>query len=211
MILQDKIALKKEDLAATLMNTSGNYATTSVPSPKWDTATGLPITNVNTAIENINSKTGVGLSNIHGFCGLEVFNHLRTNPQIQALYTSTVPGAAGMGMISKQAIADALGLASLSVGTAVKNTANENATEVFAAVWNRVNFGVFYKAPTTGIMIPGFAYQVFPKLPGFAGAQVAVDRYRDESRTSDIVRAKIEVDQIIAKNTMGHLFTAAIT
>ncbi len=213
MVLMDKIWLKKEDLAATLMNTVSNYASghEDTPGNLWDTATGVPITDINTAIETIVNKTGVGLSNMHGFCSLEVFNHLRTNPQITAIYSSTIPGASGMRMLSQQAVADALGLASLSVGTSVKMTSRENATEVLAPVWTRDNFGIFYKAPTTGIMVPGFAYQVFPKLPGFAGAQVAVDRYRDESRSSDIVRARIEVDQVVTKNTMAYLWTGVIT
>ncbi len=214
MVLRAKIWAKKEDLVATVVTTQGNYpaGNFSTPGTKWDvSATADPVKDVGVAKKAIISKSGVAEVHLHGVTSYEVFEALRRVAAVRANYTGTTAGAANVSVLSKEAVASALGLASIQVGSAVKITSNEGlATDVFADIWPD-KFAVYYKPATAGIMIPGFGYQYFPSHPGFAGAQVAVDTYRDESITSDVVRAKIHTDQVVVRGKMGYLLEDLIT
>ena len=210
MVINAKAGLKKEILVASLLTTTGNYATghTDTTDRNWDgAAVGLPVDDVQRAIELIISKKGVTEGNMFGWCSYKVFQMLRKNNQIKNVYLNTVPGAAAVGSLSAQQVAACLGLAGLFVSPCIQNTAKKGATATKAYVWGAENFGVFYKAKTSGIMVPGFAYQVFPRIPILPGGQVVVDRYRKEDITSDVVRGRLLLDQIVGDNELGFLFT----
>lgn len=208
MVIDQKLKLKKEQLVASTVTTTGNYAAghTDTTLRSWDTS-GDPIADVETAKNTIISKTGVNESNLHGVCSWNVYSALRKNAIILAHYTSTTPGAANLSQIGRAQVASALGLASLQVGNAVYDTANEGATASMSYVWGSENFAVYYKASATGLMIPNFGYQLFPNVTGFSGAEVMVDRYREEKLSSTVVRGKMLLDQVVTKSTMGFLFT----
>jgi hypothetical protein len=210
MVVKQKLMLKKELLVSALLTTTGNYASghTDTSGRSWNTpATGLPVDDVQTAIEKIISKKGVSEDNLYGFCSYKVYKMLRQNNQIKNVFLNTSPGASAVGALSRAQIATCLGLAGLSVSPSIQNTAKKGATASKSYVWGASHFGVFYKPQTAGIMVPGFAYQVFPKIPILPGGQVVIDRYREERLTSDIIRGRMLLDQIVGDSELGFLYT----
>lgn len=210
-VLGEKLQLKKEIDIASLVMTSGNYASghTDTSNRSWNVpATGLPVDDVQVGIGVIQDKTGVSEDRIYGACSAAVFRMLRKNNQIKTVFLNTNPGAAAVGALSKAQVATCLGLAGLFVGSAVQITSKEGATVTRASVWGGDDFSIFYKSENPGIMTPNFGYGVYPRIPNLPGAQVVSDTYRREDLTSDMVRSRLLLDSIVADNEMGYLFTS---
>jgi len=210
-VLDHKLNLKKEIQVASLLTTTANYASghTDTGSKSWATpATGTPVTDVGGAVETIIAKKGVSETNMYGFCSFVVFKMLRLNDEVKASYLNTVAGGATPKALGRAQVAAALGLADLYVCPAVYITSNEGAsTTTKAYVWGAKNFGVFYKGKRIGKMFPAFGYQVSPRIPKLPDSQVVVDRYRAENLTSEVIRARLLIDQIVGDNELGYLFT----
>lgn len=210
-VLWNKLMLKKEVQIASLIMTSGNYAAghTDAANKSWNVpGTGTPVDDVQGAIETIISKSGASEDQIYGACSFKVYKFLRTNNQIKNVFLNTVPGASAVGALTRAQIAACLGLADLYVGPAVQITTKEGAAATKAYVWGDDDFAVFYKTPGPSLFEPNFAYGVYPRIPSLPGAQVLSDVYRREDLTSDMIRSRLMLDQVVADNEMGFLFTS---
>lgn len=208
LVCAEKIWLKMEDLVATLMNTTGNFGSNAAGSAWGTPGTGLPVTNIKTAVNNIVNRTGIGPRNLYGCCSFKVFTDMCANNEVKNLFLNTVPNRAGLAVLTTADIASAVGLADIYVFTAVKNTAVEGAADSFSNVYGTTTFAVFAKYPgPPNMMAPSFASIISPSVPGLPGANIAVDQYRDESVRSDVVRASALFDQIVVNSAMGHLIT----
>lgn len=200
---------KIEDLVATLLTTAANFPASNLDSTDrtWD-ASGTPVADVLRGIKTIVTKHGVSPQNIHGVCGYNVFQFLMLHAAVKESYINTMAGQAAAGQMNEAKVAAALGLASLQVGTAVKDTNKEGGTEVTAEIWGTNKFLVYYRTPIASPLRANLGYIVAPRIPGFpGGATVAIDRYREEKIKSDVVRATALIDEIIANNTFGFLFS----
>lgn len=211
MVVKAKLQRKKELLVASMVMNAANYAAghTDATNRSWNLpATGTPVTDVQAAIAKIQDDTGAEEENIYAVCSSKVFRWLRMNNEVKAFWTSTTPGAAAPGALSKQQVAQALGVREIYVGGGIYNTAKRGGTPVKTYMWGADDFALFYKTPNPGIMSANYGYQIFPKIPGLPGAQVLIDRYRDEGATSEMVRGRLMLDQVVGENQYGFLFTS---
>ena len=112
--------------------------------------------------------------------------------------------------ITRQAMAQALGIEKLIVSGSVKNTANEAAAASLSPIWSnefamvcRVATGPDFKEPCIGRM---FHWSE-------DGSQIGgtVETYRDETVRSDIVRVRHDVDEIVLYVEAGHLLSNVTT
>lgn len=210
MALADRLRLRMEYNLATLFSTTANYASghTNATARNWST-TGDPIGDVQDAIATIVGETGISPNSIYGVCSYSLFRHLKSHSDIKAVYANTTPGASGAANLTAAAVASALGLAGLEVVTAVYNTAKEGATASFSYVFPETHFAVYVKRQPS-LFSPNFAMRLAPSIPGLPrGADVAGDRYRDESIKSDVIRATVIADEIVGRSRYGYLYTNA--
>lgn len=209
-VLWNKCMLKKELLVASIVNLNTSYDSTlrDANNKSWD-STGNPITDITGAISTIVSKSGVSPTNLYGVCSYAVFNWLRTNAKVAANYVNSVPGAANPANITAPVVASCVGLAGLHVGTAVYNTANEGQTASYSWVWGGDDFMIVYIPPgDLTPMTPCFGATVYPRIEGLPGAQVVTDVYRNEALTSDVVRCRLMMDEIVTDSFMGYHFAS---
>jgi len=94
------------------------------------------------------------------------------------------------------------------VGSAVKNTAKEGATDNLDYVWGK-NAILFYRPPTPGRRTVSLGYQ-FTWLFGANTNGFLVKRYRDESRSSDIVEVQLYYDAKVVAPNAAYLWLSAV-
>jgi len=210
-VCEHKIMTRLEDLVATLLTTAANYSAASkdATSRDWNVpATGVPVSDVSVGIEAIQDKTALPASMIHGVCSHKVFRWLRLNDEVKESYLATSPGEGSLGVMNKEKVALALGLASLTVGSAIKITSKKGVTAVKAPIWGTDKFLIYGKSGgRVNRLRPELGFIIRPTIEGFpSGINALVDRYRRERIKSDVVRATGMIDQVIANDQFGFLY-----
>lgn len=208
MAVMEKILLKREDLVATLMSTSGNFGATTAATVTWATsATAYPVKNIRTAMRAIIARSGVSRRNIFACMSDALWDAMIQTTEFKTLYINTLPGAAAPGNITPAQVAAAIGLGGIFVGTDVKLSTQEGIADTFADVWSSTTCAVFARTPNPSVSNPSFAAIISPVVPGFSGATVVVDRYREEAIRSDIIRGTALFDLVVVNANMGQLIT----
>jgi hypothetical protein len=142
MNVLDGLALGKEQRQAAILTAAGSYGANTAAiaaANRWNTqAGGDPVGNVLAA--KAACWTGNGPGRWVAFCGVNVYNALKTNARIldQVKYTGGDPAVVG-----RQQIAALFEVDELLVGMARQNTANEGAAAVYTRMWDANNsFGL---------------------------------------------------------------------
>lgn len=136
------LKFKKEQRLVTLFETSSNfgtYTTISSGTSRWNNATtsgvytdGNPIGDVATAIDSL--WLGNGPVKKIGVTNLAVFNVLRRHSQmVEAVKYGGGPDAPAV--VTKRAIAQALGLDDIVIGSARYNTAQQGQASSYSRMW----------------------------------------------------------------------------
>lgn len=210
LTVTEKILLKREDVVATVLTTSGNFGSTAAATVAWgSSATATPVKDIRTAMEAIRSRTGVSYARMSAIMGAALYNKLIQTAEFKNLFLNTIPGAAAPGNIAPSAVAAMIGLANVFVGSAVKLTTKEGATDAFTDVWGTSVCEVIAQSPRPSLQSPGYGVIISPTVPGFKGATIAVDRYREEKKRSDIIRAAALFDCVAVTKALGQQITGA--
>lgn len=199
--LMQKLMLAREGRVASLLCTSGNYASgnTSAAGAVWtNETTSTPIADINTAIAAI-PFSGEDASLV-GFCARPVWNALRKHPTLLAMKGTSA------GMLSRQEFASYFELDDLLVSDVWDETANIGQTASYARLWTATVFGLV-RVPRVlqGADISAFAV-TFRADPGM---QV---RSWETPGTgiggSETVQVEFSDDEKIVQNDMGYLLTS---
>jgi hypothetical protein len=105
--------------------------------------------------------------------------------------------------VTEQAVAEALGVKEVLVGRAYYDTSNEGADFSGSAIWNDTLIWVGSVGPggnVQSMFSGGAAYTLYW---GAYGPPLAVETYRDERITSDIVRSKQHVTEKVVNSNAG--------
>jgi cytolysin (calcineurin-like family phosphatase) len=167
------------------------------------------VKDIRTAMEAIRARTGVPYTSMIAVMGAALWNKLVQTTEAKNLYLNTIPGAAAPNQMKSSEIASAIGLSGIFVGSAVKLTSKEGAADAFTDVWGTTTIAVIAKANRPNLMTPGYGVMISPTVPGFKGAYVAVDKYREEKKRSDIVRAAALFDCVAVTKNLGQIITGA--
>jgi hypothetical protein len=135
--------------------------------------------------------------------GYPVFLALRSHPKILERFKYTQ-----VGILQPDHLKAAFNVDNFLVASAVKNTAKEGATDALDYVWGK-NALLFYKPPAPGRRTISLGYQ-FTWLFGANTNGFLVKRYRDESRTADIVEVQLYYDGKVVAAGAGFLWTTAV-
>lgn len=210
-IVTEGLRLDYEKRVATLVTTSGNYATgmTATPSVKWDTITATIHSDITAGMEAVRQKIGVYPNKI--IIPSTVARYMSLANDITD-YVKQWSGG-GLGAIERATAAEGYllpknlwGLKTVIAG-AVENTANLAQAESMADIWSDFVL-LAYIPQQPQLWKPSFGY-TFRKN----GAAVKISRYREEKITSDIVRGQfIQEEKLLAlddssKAIAGYLLT----
>jgi hypothetical protein len=135
--------------------------------------------------------------------GYPVFLALRSHPKILERFKYTQ-----VGILQPDHLKAAFNVDNFLVASAIKNTAKEGATDALDYVWGK-NALLFYKPPAPGRRTISLGYQ-FTWLFGANTSGFLVKRYRDESRTADIVEVQLYYDSKVVASAAGFLWTSAV-
>lgn len=202
--IMQKLMLQHESRIATLLCTSGNYASgnTSAAGTVWTSETSAtPLADINTAIAAI-PFSGEDMS-LKAFCTRPVWNALRKHPQILALKGTTT------GQVSRAEFASYFELDEILVSDVWKETANEGQTASYARMWTNTVFGIV-RVPRVlqGADISAFAV-TFRAEPGI---QVrAWDSPGIGIGGAETIQVEFSDDEKVVQDDMGYLLTSVIS
>ena len=193
-------------MAAAIFNATTWTSFTSAVTDEWDDiAAAVPITDVDTAVKAVWTQSGMWPNAL--IITNHVFKNLRRCAQIiDALESGGAGRASWQGAINEAQLASVFDLDYVIVAGSTKNTAKEGQSVTFDKVWDD-EYAMVCRVATTSD----------PKEPCIArtfhwaddGSQIGgtVESYREESKRSDIVRVRHDVDEIVMYTEMGYLLS----
>ncbi len=199
-------------MAAAIFNAStwtGVTLTTAVGT-EWDTiATATPITDVDAAVKKVWAVSGMWPNAL--IVTKHVFKNLRRCAQvIDALESSGAGVGAWQGAINEAQLASVFDLDYVIVAGGAKNTAKEGQSVSFDKIWDDEYAMVCRVATTSDPKEPCIA-RTFHWAEDGSSIGGTVETYREESKRSDIVRVRHDVDEIVMYTEMGHLLSNITT
>lgn len=186
-IVTQKILLGRELAIMNMVTNTNNYATglskTISGTAQWDKYdTSDPIKDVKDAIRAVHAKSFKFVNT--AVIPYQVMSILEDHPDIleRIRYTRD-------GILTPQLIASVLGLDNVIVpGVAVGNGRGFDVTTSY--LWGK-NVVLAYVPKSAGMRVPAFMYEF---VWGSGGKAMTVDRWREEPRKSDIIRASRSYD-----------------
>lgn len=176
---------------------------------QWNNySTSDPILDIEAGKTKIASVTGLEANTL--VIGRDVLATLRNHPDLIDRINYT--GTGGRGGIDEAILAQVFGVERVLVARAVKNTAAEGQTAVYAKLSAAKDVFLCYSAPNPGLMVPTAGYTFsWNNIPGGQpGSPVAVTRYRDQPKASDVVEVQTAYDNKIVAPELGVFLSGAI-
>ena len=207
-LVKSSLSLKHELLTSTLARNTANYpaghTVTLLAADQWDNyagATSNPIDIVRAAILKINSKIGVP-PNLMIFPRLGV-TYVENHPDVVARFSN-------FNLTDDEAFNNLTGFDGRVVLADVKynNANNIDAAEVLVDMWGK-DVILAYVRPGLNRRDLSFA-KTFMWPPGGPGSELQpTERWREESRKSDLVRTTWQYDPKITTSMAGYLIKDA--
>lgn len=187
--------------------TTGVWATDVVGGSnftQWDNyASSDPIEDIEDGKSAMWSSTGFLPNTL--VLGYDVFRQLKNHPDIvdRIKYTSAETVTEGI-------LARYFGVDNVYVSRAIKNTANEGATDSFSAVAGK-NAALYYVAPSAGILTPSAGYQfVWRGVSDGMGQNIGITRFRMPELRSDRIEAQMAWDYKVVATDLGYFFSSCV-
>ena len=132
-----------------------------------------------------------------------VFVALRNHPKIVDRFKY-----AQVGIVQPDHLKSVFNVDYFYVGAALKNTAKEGQADSLDYIWGK-NAVLFYRPPAPGRRTVSLGYQ-FTWLFGANTEGFLVKRYRDESRTADVIETQLYYDAKVVAASAAYLWLAAV-
>lgn len=197
----DALLIGREVEAATLAITVGTYpggSTTALAGgARWDTATGDPVSDVETGKEKIRSLTGSRPNTL--ILPSSIYAKARLNPTVtdRIKYTS-------LGVLTPDLLKQLWDIPNVVIADAVQNTAALGQTAVTADVWGK-NVVMAFVNPRPALRSLSFGYTFM------VGPEERARRWREEAEHSDYYEtSQIRTTAVVA-NIAGYLIQTVIS
>ena len=198
IFLQRELAVANAVLNPTLMTQNTTLSETS----QWsDYANSDPVAAVEAQKSTIQLQIGQPPNAL--LVGYPVFQQLRSHPAIIDRFKYTQ-----VGIVQPEHLRSVFNVDYFLIGGAIENTAIEGEADNFQYVWGN-NAVLFYKPPAPGRRTVSVGYQ-FTWLFGANTNGFLVKRYREESRTADVVEVQLYYDAQVVAATAGYLWLSAV-
>jgi hypothetical protein len=192
-----KNLIEQERTFAAATMTSTVWTSADASATDWDSSTGVPITAIQRAQQTVQGLTGMVPNALVG--GLVVQHGLVTNDQITGLVKYVQPA---LPQQIAAILANALGLQYVNFSQASYDSAAEGATSSLSRIVDDDAL-VYYRPATPGLMTPSAAI-CFDWNGG--GGMGVIERWRDESIKSDIVRVYSAYNFKLMSADLGYFF-----
>lgn len=200
--LMNKLMLDWENRVATQVTNTSNVGSSSAVASGWtDLDNATPLSDLETAIYNVQDSTGVRPNKI--VFGEQAWRNVRRNTAIRDLIKGVNNGG---GYASLQQVAALLDVQQVLVGGAYKNTANEAQAEALSSVWGD-NVLIHYTTDAPSTEEPSFMYSMRWSAPGLPNMQAERHAY-DTKTKSEEVEIGYYQDEKITGAEYGFLLTA---
>ena len=173
---------------------TGNVNSSATPSPKWNGTSPDIEKNVDTAKANIRGAAGIEPSHI--LLEYAVAQAVKRDSTVRNLIRYTVPGDT---LLRSGDLPPVLWNLAVVVAGSIENTANENATETLASIWNDSAL-VFYKEPAAALDALSFGYT-------FRVSDLVVKTYRNDERAGEMVEVSMLQDEKVTATACAYLIT----
>lgn len=202
-----KVSIAHEVRSAAVINSTANWGTAT------NSATAYTIANIATfdvgldveeAMDRLRGK-GESASDCVAIMSTNVFTRIKASTKLQNRLRGIGVSSDTILNVSEQAVAEALGLRAVLVGRSYIDAGLEDAAFLSSAVWGNTFVWV------GNVGTPGNAMNMFGGGGAFTlnwgqyGPPLAVETYRDEGITSDIVRSKQHVTEKVVNSNAGTL------
>ena len=207
IILQQNLLMDRETKAAAIF--TGASLTNHNVSVAWSTtASGVPLTDIETGINAICDNCGCMPSDISLIIPRADFSEMLKTAQIVDKMKYTYPGVQP-SLVSPAVVAAMLGIKEVIVCWSAKDSTVEGETISMAQIWTA---GVLYLAvlcaPGDPLEIPSTSRTI--QWTGDGGADFPImESYRDDTKRADIVRSRQETDEVLTAE--ADLMTYQIT
>lgn len=209
-IITDMIMNDRERRVSSLLTTTGSYthsntrdsvSTGGNAALAWDQwATSDPIKDVAvTAREQIRANSGLYPNTI--ILGAVVASQLKQHPIVMDRIKYNAPGGVAKG--SLDALAALFEVDRVLVGMPLYRSSNENQTDALTDIWSKVAL-VAYINPRPAIKQPTLCYQ-------FQSRPRTIEKYRDDSRKSDVIRCSEVTAEKMVSDSCGYLFSNIVS
>lgn len=187
---------------------TGASLTTAITN-EWDDHTNAtPISDVLAAKLKVFTNSGLIANTL--IIGYTVFENLKNCTQIIDRIKYSGLQNPNIGAITVEAVAQALGIEFLLVGGMVTNGANEGQAASVSAVWG-TEYGMICRTETSSdIRRPCIGRTIHWGEDGSSIGGV-FETYRDERVRSNIVRNRMDTDELILYTEAGHLLSNLTT
>lgn len=201
-------------VADLIFNTStwtGSALTTSITQEWDDLANAIPITDVEAAVQRVYDNSGLRANTL--IIGWKVFRNIRNGTKsgqlIDRIKYSGIDDPKA-GNITTQVLAQAFGIDRVLVGGSVRNSAAEGAAASLTMLWSgeyamicRTATGQDFREPCVG--------RTFHWGEDGSSIGGTVESYREEAARADIIRMRMDTDEIVLYAEAGHLLTNITT
>lgn len=199
----------EQRIANALFNaTTFSGFTTGITNEWDDLANATPITDVEAAVRAVWSQCGLWPNTL--VVNKHVFRNLRNCTQIvdRVKYQGFMDVRAGK--ITAAAIAQVLDLDQVIVAGGAQNTAKQGKAATIANLWSNEYALVCCVATSDDFQEPCIGRKFHWSDDG-SEVDGHIETYRDETKRSDIVRVRHDVDEVLLHAACGHLLSNATT
>lgn len=171
---------------------------------EWDDiAAATPITDVDAAVKAVWTQSGMWPNAL--IVTKHVFKNLRRCAQIiDALESGGAGRPSWQGAINEAQLASVFDLDYVIVAGSAKNTAKEGQSVSFDKIWDD-EYAMVCRIATSGDVREPCIARTFHWAADGSSVGGTVEMYREESKRSDIVRVRHDVDELVMYTEMGHL------
>ena len=187
---------------------TGASLTTAVTNEWDDAANATPRADVSAACQKVWNNSGLWPNAL--IINRLVFDNLLDVAEIVDRLKYSGHTDPKPGNITRQAMAQALGIERLIVSGSQKNTANEGAAASLSPLWSNEYAMVCRVASTEDFREPCIG-RTFHWAEDGSDPGGTIETYRDESKRSDIVRVRHDVDEVRLYTEAGHLLSNITT
>ncbi len=193
-VLWFQLLLGHEIRVATLYSGAG-FSNTNVATDWSTTATAVPLDDIATGIETLEDNCGVGPADVSMIIPRPDFRELQRTAQVIDKTKYTYPGLQP-ALLQATQVAAMLGIKQVLIARSSYDTKEEGVTESMSQIWTA---GVMYLAVLADdegpLEEPSAARTMMwdvnaPEMP-------VMESYREENIKSDIVRARMDTDEVL--------------
>ncbi len=196
--VMDHLLLDWEIRVAKQVTSGTNVGSYTAVTSGWGGAGSAPLTNINTAIDNVHYANGVRPNRV--VFGIEAWNTFRRHSTVRDLIFGVNNGG---GYPNTAQVAQLLNVDQVLVGGSFQNTADEGVSESLSSIWQD-NVLVYYVPPSPTIERPSFAYSIRWAAPGIPSMQVERLPYDARKKVEELEVGYYQ-DEVITGASYGFL------